>query len=284
MSKLKFFLSFFLSFLSFFLSAQDTIVITIGDTIPCKITKIDPTKIYFKMTIENEYKEMLLPIEYVANYNTKRPIEFKRTPVKKPIFRLFFDGGFSQRQANNMKGESLPLGYKEYYKDLNSGSQFSMGLQYFALQNIGMGFKFSQFRSKSAASLSYWDQNGDMKSYVQSEDINIDFIGPTINFRLMHNKNRNSLIGHVGFGYLYYLDRVLTYGINATGSTLGLAFGADYDFRIAENLAIGLGVSYIYGTLSKIELTDGLNTEKEELDNLLKLHHLDISIGLRLIR
>ena len=281
MANFKKFICIFLVALPYFLSAQDTIFTKTGDTICCTITKIDPSNIYFNTTNLNETKSMMLSLKNVADYRSVNPIEFNIQKYKYPKIRLSFDGGLSY-QTKKLE-EDTPQELKGFYNRLKSGYQYGIGIQYFASKNLGFGLKYSHFRSKKA--MNYFINNyGIWNEYIQNEDVNIDFIGPTFNFRGMHNKNRNSFIVHVGVGYLHYLDRVLSYGINATGHTYGLEFGVNYDLKVAENLAIGVDVSYIMGTLSKWKLSDGVYSETSDLQHNNNLHHLDISIGLRLIK
>lgn len=264
-----------------FLFAQDTIFTKGGDTICCEITKIDESNIYFNVTELNKNRSMLLSLKGMIDYRSKKPIEIDNKKNKYPNFRCAFEGGLSYR-TKKIK-DDVPQEFKDFYSKLNSGYQYGIGVQYFAAKNLGFGLKYSHFRSKNAMKY-YIEYYGKWDQYIQNEDINIDFIGPTINIRSMHNKNRNSFTGYASLGYLHYIDQVLSHGITATGSTFGLAFGFNYDIKVAENLAIGLDISYILGTLTKCKISDGISSETIELDNNNNLHHLNFSIGLRLIK
>lgn len=224
---------------------------------------------------------MLLTLKNVADYHSVNPIEYNLQKYKYPKIRLSFDGGLGFRTKKN--ADDTPQEFKGFYTKLKSGYQYGFGAQYFVSKNLGLGLKYSHFRSKKAMNY-FVEHYGNWQEYIQNEDVNIDFVGPTFSFRGLHNKNRNSYMMYMGAGYLHYLDRVLSYGITASGNTYGLAIGLDYDIKIAENLAIGLDVSYIMGTLSKWKLSDGIYSQTSDLQHNDNLHHLDISIGLRLIK
>lgn len=282
MTILRKFICLFLMTTPFFISAQDTIFTKKGDTICCKITKIDQSNIYFNILCFNSDKSMLLSLNNVANYNTSNPIEYNVPKNKYQKIRLSFDGGLGFRTKKI--DEDSPQLIKDFYTKLKSGYQYGFWAQYFLSKNLGIGLKYNHFQSQNAIHYYVQYNSWQQAEYVQNEEINIDFIGPSFGIRGMHNKNRNSFMTYMGIGYLHFLDRVLSSGINATASTYGLAVGINYDIKIAENLAIGLDVSYIMGTLSKIKISDGINTETSTLEHNDNLHHLDISIGLRLIK
>jgi len=264
-----------------FLFAQDTIFTKKGDTICCKITNINRLTIHFRANIDHQTKDSTLSMREVSEYSCKHPLEDNKPKYKYPKLRIAFNMGKSYRTKELQ--EDMPDELIDYYNTLYTGDHFGGDLQYFIIQNFGFGLKYSHFGSSSQVKVPYTDDWGNLAFYNLQEDIDIDFIGPTLNIRNLHNKNRNSLMGYLGVGYLHFTDQVLSHGIDATGKTLGLATGLAYDFKIFKYAAIGIDISYILGTLTKYDLSYGNYLWESDLSENNDLHHMNISVGLRLI-
>lgn len=198
-----------------------------------------------------------------------------------PKFRLAFDGGYSRRTkkiAQNSSGE-----YVDYNKKLMNGVNLGCKLNYFASRQFGFGVKYSHFRSQEAM-LFVSTVNGNTYESLITDDINLDFLGATFDFRTQHNKNRNSFTTYMGAGYLFFLNRMLSEGIIAKSKTIGLTFGVNYDVKIFENIAVGVDFSYIMGSISKFELSDGVKSDKIDSGIKINMNHLNLTVGIRLIK
>jgi len=98
---------------------------------------------------------------------------------------------------------------------------------------------------------------------------------------------RNGLVMNFGVGYLGYFNAgMLIYPLLLKGNTLGFSWDFAYDIRIAENLALGLQVSFVLGTLREYEITYLSRTETIELDkdNYDNISRIDLSLGLRFVK
>lgn len=267
------------------ISAQDTIFTKTGDTLLCKINKMEKSSIFYTQTKGNEAKNMFLSMNNVLRYHSTGAIEYNTKKGDYPKFRLAFDGGYSRRTKKIDK--DTPEEFVDYYKELMNGINLGCKLNYFASRQFGFGVKYSHFRSQNAmfyySTASYYGSSYSYESII-NEDINIDFLGATFDFRTLHNKNRNSFTTYMGAGYLMFLDRVLSAGIKAKSKTIGLTLGVNYDIKIFENVAVGVDFSYIMGSISKWVLSDGVKSENSDLSKKNNLNHLNLTVGIQLIK
>jgi hypothetical protein len=283
-----FFLLLFLSSLSAY--SQDLIVTNEGDSLNCKITKVKQDYIYFTFKHKEEIRSTLLPINQVKNYQ----YNFYPTaivPAEKvvgrevyPRIRLALTGGWGYRiakLADNVSGD-----FKQYINDLRSGTQYGGDINYYFSEQVGLGLKYNVYQSKNEIGSIYVVQpNGSTQYGKMSDNIIIDFIGPSISTRLLNEKKKNALLLNLAIGYLGYMDNaVLINNYTFKGNTVGMVWDIGYDVGISENWAIGFQFSYLIGTLTQIQLSDGTQTrtiklEKDEYENLSRI---DLSVGLRL--
>lgn len=278
----KFILILLLLITSNCISAQDTIFTKTGDTLLCKIEKIEKSSIFYTQINGNETKSMFLTINNILRYHSTGAIEYNTKKYDYPKFRLAFDGGYSRRTKKN--DPDTPEELVNYCKELMNGVNLGCKLTCFGSRQFGFGVKYSHFRSQNAMVYYTTSNYGNIYENLINEDINIDFLGGTIDFRTLHNKNRNSFTTYMGAGYLLFLDRVLSVGVNAKSKTIGLTIGVNYDVKIFENIAVGVDFSYIMGSISKWEISDGVKSEKYDLTKKNNLNHLNLTVGLRLIK
>lgn len=271
------------------IQAQDLIITNEGDSLNCKITKIKSDNIYFTFKHKDEIRSTLLPLGQVK-YHQYNYYQASEVPSDKvvgneiyPHFRAALNGGWSYRVAK--LADNIPSDFEQYMKDLKSGYHYGLDLSYYFSEQLGFGFKYYNYRSKNEINNVYVTlPNGSTQYGKMSDDISINFIGPFFSTRLLDSNKKNSFLINLGIGYMGYTDKaVLISDFIIKGSTVGLCWDIGYDIGLTENLALGFQLSYMIGTLTQYDLSDGVNTEtvKLEKDNYESLSRIDLSIGLR---
>ncbi|HNW51041.1 MAG TPA: hypothetical protein PKH79_08165 [Prolixibacteraceae bacterium] len=262
------------------LRAQDLIITSDGDSLNCKITKIKPEKIYFTFKYKDEIRNTLLPMYKVkyhqSNYFQQSEIPSTITGNKEiyPRFRAAINGGWSYRTAR--VSDNVPSGLKEYTKNLKSGLNYGVDLTGFFSEQIGIGLKCQNFRSKK-------EMDGSQYGNV-SDDISICFIGPMMSTRLLNDTKKNGWFFNLGVGYLGYKDDAyVNSNMTIKGATAGICWEIGYDIGISKNMSIGFQLSSIGGTLTGYDVSNGYTTQTIQLDkeNQEGLHRFDFSVGLR---
>lgn len=268
--------------------AQDLIVTNDGDSINCKITKVEPDNIYFTFKYKDEIRNTLLPKKSVKNYQ----FEYYQTSEVPKVkfqdygsyqhFRIALNAGYSYLTAK--VAESVPSDFKSYIKGLKSGYHFGGDLAYYFNEPLGVGIKYYIFKSSNRMDNIFVDDLDDRRYGIMSDDLTISFIGPTFSTRLLNENKNNALLMNLSLGYMGYSnDKVIVDKYKMTGSTLGLSLDIGYDIGLSENLALGFQVSLLTGVLSKYDWNDGTTTQtiKLEKDEYENLNRIDLSIGLR---
>lgn len=202
-----------------------------------------------------------------------------------PKFRAAINGGYSYGTA--IPSENILSdyhNYRDYYKNLKSGYHFGGDVTYYFTEAFGVGLKGYIHKSSNKLD-NISDTTGGTTRYGSMRDnITSSYAGPTFSARFLNQDNTRAILLDLSLGYMGYSNkavRVDSYKIN--GQSFGFSLSAGYDMEIAKNLILGFQVSYLYGTLLKYDLNDGVSTktitlDKEEYESL---NRLDFSVGLR---
>ncbi|MDY0335316.1 MAG: OmpW family outer membrane protein [Bacteroidales bacterium] len=264
--------------------AQDLLVTKRGDSISCKIVKMENEKIYYLFPGQAPPPGTFRMSDIAAYYYNfyERPITDSTLFSPKPLYphwRAGVSAGWSQRTAPI--ADNTPAQLKEYMRDLKSGLSFNVDVTYFFVEKVGVGLKYNLHRSKA-----------EIGSYTSSallkDDIHIHYIGPYLCARLYGAQQKNSLLLGMGMGYTHYKDEGFYKNETVTiiGKTLAFSYDIGYDIQIAKNFMLGLQLSLTGGALSRYTLTKDGKTETVKLsdDEYEGLGRLDLSVGLRFIK
>jgi len=271
------------------LNAQDLIITNENDSIHCKITKVNNDYIYFTFKNDNDFHSSLLALKDVESYQK----EFFENPEvtedkmigheEFPKFRIAIHGGYSHMLAKVSSDMSSDL--QAYVKDLKSGFHFGGDVSYYLNPTIGLGLKCHVFKSSNNMNDVYVEDDEGNRYYgIMSDKITTTYVGPTFSTRFLDKNKANAFIMSVGLGYLGYVNRgVFITELNIKGNTLGLSLDFAYDIAMSKHTALGIQLSFITGSLSKLEVSDGQRTEILTLEqgSYENISRLDLSVGLR---
>ena len=252
------------------LSAQDKIITTSGDTILCHI------------------------------------VSASRTPEHPWLLSLSVGGGHMPWLLENVAEESA-----DNYKNFNNGFALNATAHYLITNNIGFGVQYSFFTS--GIKNSNPTMINSFPLYTSSDVLErqyINYAGLSVVFRqFLDNDRKFSLSQTVGGGLLLYRaesqSKIFTYNYSGiyqqyyaqfqyinqnelvTGNTFGATIGISAEYKILPYLSVGIGGSFLYGSLSKIN-GEYKNSDSgsgkfagEKLDNPLNLSRIDYSLVLR---
>jgi hypothetical protein len=272
--------------------SQDLIVTKSNDSIHCKITKLKKDNVYFVYENDGQYQSTLIPLSevgfYQHNFYAEKKIPKDSMPgfESSPKIRLALNGGFSY-DPKKFDNSSLS-GLENYYKELRSGYHIEGDFTYFFDKYIGVGVKYSLFKSSNSMdNVNFEYQNGDEATGTLADDISITFIGPQFSSRFLNKSQKNALILNSAIGYLAYKNnQLLVDPITVKGNALGFVFEIGYDIGITENLAFGVQIGATSGNIKKLKIENGPITEEIKLSGNERLQasaRLDFSLGLRYI-
>jgi hypothetical protein len=271
--------------------SQDLIVTQQGDSINCRVTKIESEFIHFTYNHSGEIRNTLLRDTQIKHleYGYFEVSEVSQEEVFKTLtdrFRFAAHGGFSYTLAS--VADDVPSDFKDYVRQMKTGYHFGADATYFITESYGLGLKYSLFKSKNSLDNIYAvGPNGQTRYGIMSDNLSISFFGPSLVNRSSNHDRSRTFIAGLAIGYMSYLDKkVIIDPFTVTGSTLGLSFEGGYDIKLKGNSGIGFQISYISGLLSEFIIDDGKTKEtmKFPKGQFESLHRIDFSIGYRFVR
>lgn len=282
----------FVSFFSVNSYGQDLIVTYDNDSISCKITKVSDENVFFTFQNEGQYMRTLLNLSevliYQYNYYSTNhvPKENIIGNTKYPHFRLAINGGASYLLAKI--SSDVPEDLHSYMKELKTGYHFSADFKYYFTEVLGVGVNYSYFNTKNSIDEIYVvDANGNLITGELSDNVSVNFIGPTFTTRFLSSNKPNAFLMGLSLGYMTYNNNAMlidSYKLN--GRTLGMVLDFSYDMGLSTTMMLGIQLSLTMGSLSSMDIYDGTTTQKINLreGSYESLSRIDLSIGLRFIK
>jgi hypothetical protein len=278
-----------LVFSSLIVLSQDLIVTTQGDTINCKISKVNSENVYF---IYRHDLEIIDTVLNVTKIKTKQLNYFSRSEIPKDWnkgigkfkpFQISIEGGLSLEIARLV--ESIPKELTGYYQNLKSGYNIGGSVLFYLDETIGIGLKYQCFlSSNSIENVSFTDPLGRVHTGDLSDKLKISFFGPVFSTRYPFGKGQNSVYTNYFAGPIFYKDdAIMPDPYKITGATIGLGAEGGYDIEISPNFLIGFQASLLAGVIKSVKIVNGqkvqsITLEKGSYESLLRI---DFSIGLR---
>lgn len=242
--------------------AQDLIVKTTGDSLNCKIKKINHNYIHYEFNA----KQAVLSSSQIKSYQkdfykktTQSAVHTTNEVVNLKGFRLGIYGGWSYLVGKVDK--SLPSFLYNYNKELKSGYHLGADFGYFFKSGMGVGIKYSRFATKNKYdgkvyiidSITNKPRVGDLM-----DDITIQYFGPAYMSRLVHKKTGLEILCDVSIGYFMYKDiAVAVDKFIITSGTIGTSLNIGITYPIVKNLHAGIDCSLYRGTLFYYQYDDG---------------------------
>lgn len=270
--------------------AQDLVLTNTGDSINCKITKVEYNNVYFTFKRNNEIKSTLISNSELKEYKYK----YYSTSLL-PANKIFNN----QKYSHWRYGFNIAYGYqtaksnpnqnqleRDYSDGLRSGYSFSADVTYFIKENLGIGLKYNRFNtSNSLNNVTFTPLNaGPTKFGTLSDEVKIDFIAPYFSVRQISNNEKNALLMGIALGYIGYNNNYLRADkFTDTSSSFGMMLDLGYDVGLSKSTALAFQLSYLASTLSYMDVNDGSKTVRQTFDknSLIGLGRVDVSIGLK---
>jgi hypothetical protein len=238
--------------------------------------------IYYVSTADEN--EMLTSKKQIDSLPLKTK-ELSKNTIIKPFrkFRISTSGGLSFLLAKT--SDQVPADFRQYVKELKSGSHYSIDGGYFWKENIGLGLKYSSFYTKnSIENITVTDMNGQTRTGRLADDINTQFFGAMLYTR-EYSKSRNIVwFANASLGYIDYNNKATVIdNILITGGTFGGSLDLGVDFKLVKNFYFGFDLGYTAGVLTQLNYNNGIVVESKKLEKgqYESMNRLDLSAGLR---
>jgi hypothetical protein len=237
------------------------------------ILRLDSTYINVNTSQHNNIPEAEQPVNKQPEINNKN---YK-------AFFLAAEAGWSWR--TNKIDPYLNSFLKEYLSDLKSGNHYGFSGTYYTSRGFGIGFVYDKHISSNSVNATAYDSStGQSVSGVLRDNISINFIGASCDFRGFSRNEKNSVHLKIALGYTGYKDEGgFIDEMKINGSTFGINYDISYDIFLSDQWYISPAISYKVAALSSFDLTSKNQTQHIELEkgSYEGLTRFDLSAGLR---
>lgn len=182
--------------------------------------------------------------------------------------------------------DGIPTLLEDHITEIRSGVHLAADVHGFIKTTVGLGLRYSRFNtSHSIFPIQIEDDMGNIVIGELKDDIKVHYIGPSLMYR--SNPSINGSFGYFGYslGALVYDNRArIIEDFRIQGQAFGISIFSGFDIALNENVALGMEVSLVSGSLGKIKITDNFgHSESIKLDNENResLARFDIGAGLR---
>jgi hypothetical protein len=273
------------------IKAQDLIIKTNNDSIPCKINELGALYISYYFNNGGLIKSGNIATQQVKNFQYNvLPADSIFLKHKGRLnnnsgigFYLSASVGLGYLFAPLPEG-SIPDFYKKYLTELRSGTSIHVNAMYFINSRIGFGFHYDNFNTQNRIDKVVVYTTNDTLIGPLSDNINTHYLAPTLYIKFGNTKQSVLPMIALGIGYTNYVnDASLAIPFKIESSTIGLNLQGILDINMGYNLALSLKLGAYSGSLTKASITD-INARSKrtvtytEPDNISRI---DIHAGLR---
>lgn len=271
--------------------AQDLIIKTNGDSIPCRIKEIGALYISYHYNQQGKITPGNIPTQQVKTFQYNvLPTDSIFLKLRKSLISGSGTGLYTSATVGlgyllaPLPNGSIPDFYKEYLKELRSGTSYHLNAFYFFNERIGLGIHYARFNTNNSVDRIIVYTPNDTLIGPLSDNITTNYFAPTFYLKFGDTKQPILPMIAVGFGYTNYVNHAsFAIPLKITSSSVGLHFLGILDINMGYNLALSLKGGIYSGSFTKAEVTDvnaGItrivtSTEPENISRA------DLHIGLR---
>ncbi len=228
---------------------------------------------------------------YAQLYDNKGELQ-SVDAIHQTRFRISIDGGFGYLIASTKAAKAQMKSYEipdqeadRYYREIKLGEQAGASIHYLINPDVGFGLDYNIFTTKSEVMGFLTTGDGYIKYYGPfKEKIYTSFLGVSV-FQNQVLKEKWNLYGKLSAGLAYYRNEsmmIIAPGL-ITGNAPALRGESGISYSINGHISVNAGFSYLFSTLSKIEVNDGTNITEVKLEGDMKenLSRLSLSTGVQ---
>lgn len=199
-----------------------------------------------------------------------------------PTLRFGLDFGYGYRTGAIPPGATGEA--KKYFEDLKSGLAVGANFSVRIGKVYGIAFQYSRFSTApSAPAFLYDPTTGDILATGKlHSDLSISYYGFGLSKWSFNWKNSAAFYGNTTLGYISFLDDATMVGqpFKQEGSTVGFGAQLGGDFRVSENLCLGINLAYILGAIPDMRV----NGKSNQTEGSESVNRFDFSAGLRIVK
>lgn len=295
----------------FSLKAQDKIITTTHDTILCRIVSMDNERILYEVKdkkglINGKFINLSQVETYMRSSptmkNSNQQPQRRTRPVSVPehVWNLRLNIGKSNMPWYWDNAQSVNT-TQDYYKRLKTGYHINTSAIRMITNNAGIGLDYSFMSSSFNGNV---QSQYETSSYVtSSEKFNqyVHFLGPSFLFQQHIDAKRKFTVSEsvsAGAHFLRIEDQNTYPIVNQSGYTenkvntlltalsMAAKVGITTEYRVSENVSVGLGGGFTFGSFTKAnlemrELNNSISLKNQKLSNAINMSRIDYSFVVR---
>lgn len=253
------------------LSAQDIIVRITGDTLHVKVDSQNDTFVYYVSHDSKRGELEVISRKEVARilYNYEKPNKnFDRKISRKgrdyQILQFYGQYAVYYLPDDNIPDEDSD--FEQYYKDLQFGTGYKVGVNYFLNRQFGLGLTYAL--SKFSNSILVTDTASGAYGKL-SDDIRLNYFGLSAEMRFEFGESESDILLSLGAGMNFYRnDAELIYGYNVKAQGLGFHGTLALNLSLGGGLYIPVTLGYMGNTVGNISLDMSPNMPDDYRESL----------------
>jgi hypothetical protein len=277
--------------ISFGTFAQDLIIKTNGDSIPCRIKDIGALYISYHYNQNGKITPGNIPSQQVKTFQYNvLPTDSIFLRKRKSLISGSGSGLYTSATVGlgyllaPLPNGSIPDFYKEYLNELRSGTSYHLSVFYFFNERIGLGIHYARFNTQNSIDRIVVFTSNDTLIGPLSDNITTNYFAPTFYLKFGDTKQPILPMIAVGLGYTNYVNNAsFAIPLKITSSSVGLHLLGILDINMGYNLALSIKGGLYSGSFTKAEVTD-VNTGSTRTFNSSEPENIsraDLHIGLR---
>ena len=247
-----------LSAVALSVSAQDLIVTTNMDTIPCLITKMDSISVEYQIVKNGIREKNTLPRKYVADFRiaekNQNSVSLSKVIWSEPQFTKFrwsFAPGYAVRLGKDPESS----GYAQFdrlTKKLDNCFSWETEIQYYFNRGNGIALNISGVHSSAFDRDVYIPEYGRAAQCKLKQQI--IYVGPA--WATRYEADKFLFSGCLSFGSIFYAESLIpdNMQVKSTAVAFGMNWGIGAEYKLSSDWAMGLKIGYTVGTASNFKI------------------------------
>lgn len=271
--------------------AQDLIIKTNGDSIPCIIKQVAPLFIAYKQVVNNKMVSATIPTLDVKSYHygvlksdSDWVVQDQKQSQKNNTKGLHIYGAYGMGMLAPPEQAIADPIYDDYLTELRSGTAYQLGVAYFPFTKFGFGLHYSRFNTANVIEKAYIIVNNDTLVGRFSDDIVLHYIAPSFYALFQSSTQPVSLSLNAGVGYAKVTNNyyVVTPYREQSKNIAGHIYAAG-EINASKQLSVMVGVGLVHAKFKTATFTDVSKnfSAKVEYRTPVNYSRYDLFVGIR---
>jgi len=251
------------------LKAQDIIVRITGDTLHVKVDSQNDTFVYYISSDSKRGEQEVISRREIAqilyNYESQTTKLKRKSNLKKRDYQTL--AFYAQFSGYYLPNPDIPDdAFKEYYEELQFGTGYKAGANYFLTKQLGIGITYTIAKFSNSVPVIHPPTSAQGRL---SDNLKISYYGANVAFRFDLGYSETNFMLSVGLGLNHYRnDGEIIYGYRTKAQNIGFHATAAFNLSLGGGLFIPVTLGCIGSQVGNISLEVDANMPNEFKESL----------------